>query len=181
MEWPISFPDEMSNGCVSLHPYDTVDAEGLFVALGDERAWEHIPRAIPLSAAALDALIQLKLNDGLRKTFVIDFDERIVGMTSVLLNPTDPAGVEVGGTQLDPAVWGTGVNKQAKGLLFAAVFAAGAEWILLRTDERNARSAAAIRRLGARALGVHQDSRVRRDGTRRRSLLFRVERPVPNT
>jgi hypothetical protein len=41
----------------------------------------------------------------------------------------------------------------------------------------NGRSAAAIRKLGARDLGVCQDHRFRRDGTRRRSRIFRLVRP----
>jgi N-acetyltransferase len=97
-------------------------------------------------------------------------------MTSVLFDPHDPAGVEVGGTQFDPGVWGTGVNSEEKGLLFGVIFRHGAEWIRLRTDERNGRSAAAIRKLGATDLGVHQDHHVRRDGTCRRSRFFRLDR-----
>ncbi|GAB3196799.1 hypothetical protein GCM10027062_06880 [Nocardioides hungaricus] len=176
MHWPLQLAAEMSDGALSVCPYVPADAPALFAALADERAWEHIPRAIPPDPAALDAMIQVKLADGHRTTLAIRLDHRIVGMTSVLFDPTDPDGVEVGGTQLDPAVWGTGVNARAKRLLFAAVFAQGAQWVQLRTDERNGRSAAAIRKLGARDLGVHQDHRVRRDGTQRRSLVFRVDR-----
>ncbi len=111
--------------------------------------------------------------NGLRATFTVRQEGRVAGMTSVLFDPGDPAGAEVGGTQLDPGVWGTGVNTEVKRLLFEVIFPHGAEWIQLRTDERNGRSAAAIRKLGAADLGVHQDHRVRRDGTRRRSPIFR--------
>lgn len=122
-------------------------------------------------------MLQAKLGDGLRETFTIRLDHRVVGMTSVLFDPADPEGVEIGGTQLDPAVWGTGVNVRVKHLLFTTVFAQGARWIQLRTDERNGRSAVAIRKLGAHELGSYPDHRVRRDGTPRRSLIFRVEAP----
>ena len=84
--------------------------------------------------------------------------------------------MEIGGTLLGPDVWGTGVNTEVKRLLFEVIFRHGAEWIQLRTDERNGRSAAAIRKLGAADLGVHQDHRVRRDGTSRRSRIFRLDR-----
>jgi RimJ/RimL family protein N-acetyltransferase len=176
VDWPLQFSAEMSDGALSVRPYVADDAAELFTALADERAWEHIPRTIPIDAAALDAMIQVKLAEGLRTTFAIRLDHRVVGMTSVLFDPTDPDGVEVGGTQIDPAVWGTGVNARAKRLLFTAIFAQGAQWIQLRTDERNGRSAAAIRKLGARDLGIHQDHRLRRDGTQRRSHFFRVDR-----
>ena len=178
MDWPLEFPVEMSDGDLSLRPYAAGDATALFAALSDERAWEHIPRVIPIDASALDAMIQTKIVEGLRATFVIRMNHRVVGMSSVLFDPQDPAGVEVGGTQIDPSAWGTGVNQRSKRLLFTALFAQGAQWVQLRTDERNERSAAAIRKLGARDLGTQQDDRVRRDGTRRRSLLFRIDRPT---
>lgn len=178
MDWPLHFPAEMGDCHVSVRTYGTDDADELFTALADERAWEHIPRAIPRAAADLDSLIRIKIDEGLRQTFVVRVDGSVVGMTSVLFDPSDPAGVEVGGTQFAPAVWGTGVNGASKRLLFEVIFAQGAQWVQLRTDERNGRSAAAIRKLGARDLGVRQDVRVRRDGTQRRSLMFRVDRPV---
>lgn len=177
MEWPVRFPAEMSADGISVRPYDCADAAGLFAALDDERAWEHIARAIPADAAALDHSIQSKLADGNRVTFTVRQGSRVVGMTSVLFDPRDPAGVEVGGTQLDPGVWGTGVNARVKRLLLEEIFSRGAQWVQLRTDERNGRSAAAIRKLGATDLGVHPDDRVRRDGTRRRSRMFRLDRP----
>jgi RimJ/RimL family protein N-acetyltransferase len=176
MEWPFRFPVEMSVGTISVRSYDCADAAELFDSLRDERAWEHIPLAIPADAASLGAGIRSRLADGHRATFTIRQGGRVVGTTSVIFNPADPAGVEVGATQLDPAVWGTGVNTEVKRLLFEVIFQHGAEWIQLRTDERNGRSAAAIRKLGAAELGVRQDDLVRRDGTRRRSRFFRLAR-----
>jgi len=166
----------MSAGDVSVRRYDAADAAELLDALKDERAWEHIPRAIPADAAMLDESIQSWRPGGNRLAFTVRRGGVVVGMTSVIFDPQDPAGVEVGGTQFDPAVWGTGVNAAVKRLLFDAIFDYGAEWIQLRTDERNGRSAAAIRKLGAADLGVQPDHRIRRDGTRRQSLMFRLDR-----
>ncbi len=176
MDWPFRFPAEMSAGTISVRSYDSADAAELFDSLRGERAWEHIPLAIPADAASLDASIRSRLADGHRATFTVRQGGRAVGMTSVIFDPADPAGVEVGGTQLDPGVWGTGVNTEVKRLLFEVIFQHGAKWIQLRTDERNGRSAAAIRKLGAADLGVRQDDLVRRDGTRRRSRFFRLAR-----
>lgn len=178
MDWPLDLSVEIGDGDLTLRLYVPADAPALFAALADERAWEHIPRAIPTSATELDALISGKVDEGLRTTFVILLRGQVVGMTSVLFDPSDPDGLEVGGTQIGPDHWGTGVNGTAKRLLFPVLFAHGAQWIQLRTDERNARSAAAIRKTGARDLGARPDTRVRRDGTRRTSLLFRLDRPA---
>ena len=174
----MTFPDHLSEGEVSLRSYQRSDADALFVALSDERVWEHIPRDMPADAAALDAAIRANLEDGDRQTLVIRVGDQVVGTTSVMFDPTDPDGVEIGATQLDPSVWGSGANGAGKRLLLAALFAQGARWVQLRTDERNLRSAAAIRKLGARDLGIRPDRHIRRDGTRRRSHFFRVERPA---
>ena len=176
MDWPVPFPDEMAAGTIAVRRYDPADAAELFGALRDERVWEHIPRAIPGDAAALDESIQANLARGNRVAFTVRRGGRVVGTTSVQFDPDDPAGVEVGGTQYDPAVWGTGLNAEVKRLLFAVIFGHGAQWIQLRTDERNGRSAAAIRKLGATDLGVHPDRQIRRDGTRRSSRMFRLDR-----
>jgi RimJ/RimL family protein N-acetyltransferase len=137
-------------------------------------------RPAPAGAAALDEVIRSRLADGNRVTFTVRQRGRAVGITSVLFDPRDPAGAEVGGTLLDPGVWGTGVNPAVKRLLLAVIFRHGAQWVQLRTDERNGRSAAAIRKLGAPDLGIRQEHLVRRDGTRRQSRIFRLDRPGPS-
>ena len=179
MDWPVRFPAEMSAGTVSVRSYDPADAAELFGALADERVWEYMSRGVPAGAAALDEVIRSRLADGYRTTFTIRQRGRAVGITSVLFDPHDPAGAEVGGTLLGPGVWGTGVNTEVKRLLLAVIFRHGAQWVQLRTDERNGRSAAAIRKLGATDLGVRREHLIRRDGTRRRSRIFRLDRPAP--
>jgi N-acetyltransferase len=177
MHWPVPFPAEMSAGTISVCCYDPADAAQLLGPLSDERVWEHMSRAAPADATTLGDVIGSRLAAGHRVTFTIRHGGRAVGITSVLFDPHDPAGVEIGGTLLDPGVWGTGVNTQVKRLLLAVIFGHGAEWVQLRTDERNGRSAAAIRKLGATDLGLHQEQLVRRDGTRRQSRIFRLGRP----
>jgi len=179
MEWPVGFPAQMRAGTVSLRFYDPADAVELFESLADERVWEHMSRGVPADAAILDEVIRCKLSGGCQVTFTVRQRGRPVGVTSVLFDADDPTGAEVGGTLLDPGVWGTGVNTQVKWLLLAVLFRHEAEWVQLRTDERNGRSAAAIRKLGATEIGIRQERLVRRDGTRRRSRVFRIERPVP--
>jgi len=160
MDWPVRFPAEMSAGTISVRSYDPADAAELFESLADERVWEHMSRAIPADAAALDEVIRSRLADGYRATFTARQGGRVVGITSVLFDPHDPAGAEVGGTLLDPGVWGTGVNTEVKRLLLAVIFRHGAQWVQLRTDERNGRSAAAERTVGRR------DPEARRDRPR---------------
>ncbi|HYJ68171.1 MAG TPA: GNAT family N-acetyltransferase [Nocardioidaceae bacterium] len=177
MEWPVRFPAEMSAGTISVHPYDPADAVELFESLADKRVWEHMSRAAPTDAATLDEVIRSRLTDGYWMTFTVRQHGRAVGITSVIFDPDHAAGAEVGGTLLDPGVWGTGANTEVKRLLLAVLFRHGAEWVQLRTDERNRRSAAAIQKLGATELDSRYEHLVRRDGTRRRSRIFRIDRP----
>jgi N-acetyltransferase len=180
MDWPIGFPAEMSAGTVSVRSYEPADATDLFEPLADERVWEHMSRGAPADAIDLDEVIRSRLDD-CRATFTIRQGGHAVGITSVLFDPHDPAGAEIGGTLLGPGVWGTGVNAEVKRLLLAVIFRHGAQWVQLRTDERNRRSAAAIRKLGATDLGIRQEHLIRRDGTGRRSRIFRLDRPGPPT
>jgi N-acetyltransferase len=105
MEWPVRFPAEMSAGTTSVLSYDPDDAVELFDALADERVWEHMSRAVPADAAKLDEVIRSRLTGGYRATFTVRQRGRAVGITSVLFDPDQPAGAEVGGTLLDPRVW----------------------------------------------------------------------------
>ncbi|MEV0033991.1 GNAT family N-acetyltransferase [Nocardia sp. NPDC050793] len=177
--WPMHIPGEhLDDGDVSLRLYCSDDAEQLFHAVRDERAWEHLPTRMPSDFGELDADILARVADGHWLTFTVRHAGAVVGRTSVIWKRSAPEGVEIGGTQLDPAVWGTGVNMRVKRMLIREVFDQGAAWIGFRTDERNSRSAAAIRKLGATDLGVHQDTLIRRDGSLRRSRFFRLDRPT---
>jgi RimJ/RimL family protein N-acetyltransferase len=179
MRWPLELPGPLGDGDVRLDVYGSSDSDELFEAIRADEVWEHLPAAIPTTAAELDASIRSRLSGGNRMTFTMRQGGVVVGTTSVLFDPHAPEGAEIGATQLAPAVWGTGLNGTAKRLLIDWLFASGAAWIGFRTDERNERSAAAIRKLGARDLGVHEDVRVRRDGTARRSRMFRLAEPPP--
>jgi RimJ/RimL family protein N-acetyltransferase len=178
MDWPIDLP-AFGPGPVSVRPYDPSDASSLYESLAYKRVWMHMSRPAPPDAKALNQIIASRLSDGNRLTFTVLSNARAVGVTSVLFDPADPEGVEIGGTLLDPRVWGKGVNTEVKRRLLAEIFRCGAQWVLLQTDEQNARSAAAIRKLGATDVGSREEHLVRRDGTLRRSRVFRIQRPGP--
>jgi RimJ/RimL family protein N-acetyltransferase len=85
---------------------------------------------------------------------------RAVGCTSFCTprswrSPQTLDAVEVGWTWLGRSAQGTGVNTEAKLLLFRQAFDGwGVGRVDLMTDARNARSRAAMERVGARAEGV---------------------------
>jgi RimJ/RimL family protein N-acetyltransferase len=86
-----------------------------------------------------------------------------------------PDVVEIGWTWLAPAAQRTGINTEAKLLMLTHAFET---WrvhrVSLMTDARNARSRAAILRLGARFDGVLRANRVAADLTIRDTAAFSI-------
>jgi len=86
-----------------------------------------------------------------------------------------PDAVEIGHTWLAASAQRTVVNTEAKLLLLAHAFDAwDVHRVRLRTDARNARSRAAIERLGARLDGVLRCDIAGADGTVRDSAYFSI-------
>jgi RimJ/RimL family protein N-acetyltransferase len=174
---PICLPDQPGGG-ITVHGFDAGDAPGLFAALDYDQVWTYIPGARPRTPDELTARLT---KASTQQPLVIRRDGDIVGTSSFHLDPSDPSGVEIGSTLLTPEIWGSGMNTAVKQMMLAAAFGAGAQWVQLRTDERNDRSVAAILKL----LGVVEvESRlepqwIRADGTVRTSRMFRVQRPTP--
>ena len=87
-----------------------------------------------------------------------------------------PVEVEIGGTWYARAAQGTRVNPAAKRLLLRHAFACGAERVELKTDARNARSRAAILKLGATFEGVFRHHMRRPDGSWRDTAWYSILR-----
>ena len=96
------------------------------------------------------------------------------GVTSYLAIDPVNATVEIGGTYLAPAVRGGAVNPAAKRLLLEAAFAGGARRVSFRVDALNARSRAAVLKLGAVQEGILRRDRVAWTGRVRDTVVFSV-------
>lgn len=101
-------------------------------------------------------------------------DGRLVGTSSFLNIRPERQTAEIGATFLHPDVRATFVNPAAKLLMLQHAFASGARRVELLTDSRNARSQAAIVKLGAVREGVLRRDRVTWTGHIRDSVLFAV-------
>src|SRR5450830_266121 len=85
------------------------------------------------------------------------------------------SGCTWGWTGYAPAVWSTGVNPAAKLALLRHAFEdCGMRRVKLQTDTLNARSQAAIARLGAVKEGVLRQHTRRADGTWRDTVVFSI-------
>ncbi len=83
-----------------------------------------------------------------RMAYAIFDGDRLVGMTAWLRPDWSAQTVEIGNSYIHPDMRGTGFNRRVKRLLIEHAFAVGIRRIEFRIDERNARSQAAVAKLG---------------------------------
>ncbi len=99
---------------------------------------------------------------------------RVVGMSSFLDIDERNATLEIGGTYYEPAARGGAVNPATKRLMMAHAFDSGAGRVQLKVDALNARSRAAVLKLGAVQEGVLRRDRVTWTGRLRDTVVFSV-------
>lgn len=107
-------------------------------------------------------------------TFAVVAGGRCVGMTSYIAPDAANATVEIGGTYYAPEVRGGAVNPAAKRLMLAQAFEAGARRVQFKVDAINARSRAAVLKLGATQEGVLRQDRVTWTGRIRDTVVFSI-------
>ena len=81
-------------------------------------------------------------------------DGRVVGMSTYFTASAKHGGVEIGATFLRPEVRSGAVNPETKLLMLGHAFGSGAVRVAFKVDARNARSQAAVAKLGAVREGV---------------------------
>lgn len=120
--------------------------------------------------AAFDGLI----GNPDRIPFAIILGDTLIGMSAYL--GIDPARqtVEIGNTYYVPAHRGTGLNARVKRILLRHAFAAGIRRVEFRVDDRNARSKAAVAKIGGVFEGVLRADRITWTGHVRDTALFAI-------
>jgi RimJ/RimL family protein N-acetyltransferase len=103
-------------------------------------------------------------------------DGRAVGQTCYLTIRPENDGVEIGGTWYAPSVQGTQVNPACKLAMLGHAFACGAHRVELKTDNLNARSQAAMLKMGAKFDGTLRQHGKRPDGSYRETVFYSVLR-----
>lgn len=98
----------------------------------------------------------------------------LAGTSSFLFIDPRHAKCEIGSTWFRPEHRGGVVNPEAKRLMLGEAFDAGATRVAFRVDARNARSQAALLKLGAVREGTARHDFVTWTGHRRSSALFSI-------
>jgi RimJ/RimL family protein N-acetyltransferase len=106
--------------------------------------------------------------------FAVMAGGRCCGATSYLAIDPVNATVEIGATYYGPELRGGAVNPAAKRLLLANAFARGARRVQFKVDAINARSRAAVLKLGAVQEGILRQDRVTWTGRVRDTVVFSI-------
>lgn len=107
-------------------------------------------------------------------SFAIVLRGELVGMSSYIGIDRGRMVLEIGSTYYVPAVRGTGLNERVKSLLIERAIACGFRRIEFRVDARNARSQAAMAKIGGVREGVLRADRVTWTGHLRDTVLFSI-------
>lgn len=164
---------------VRLEPLRVAHAEELWPAASEPDIWRFMGYDVR-TADDLRAWIQDRVAAQVAGTALpfVQRDARTgVAFGSSSLFDWDAAhrGVEIGHTWIGASHRRSAANTEAKLLLMTHAFERlGAIRVQLKTDDRNARSKAAIQRIGARPEGVLRSHRIMPDGFRRDSAYFSV-------
>lgn len=168
-------PRTLANKHVSLEPLEERHRVPMYRAGASPSIWTWQPFNI---AQGFDAYFDWMLAEQASGRWmphaVLDPDGQVVGQSCYLEPRPAERGVEIGGTWYCPEAQGTKINPAAKLLLLDHAFASGMVRVQLKTDGMNARSRAAILKLGARYEGILRKMRQRPDGSWRDTVYFSI-------
>lgn len=105
---------------------------------------------------------------------VVRWRGEVVGATCFLAVDSHHRRVEIGGTWYSATARGTSVNPACKYLLLQRAFDWGARRVELKTDRNNARSRAAIEKLGAQFEGTLRNHMLLHDGRSRDTVYYSI-------
>lgn len=108
------------------------------------------------------------------RTFVLFQGDELAGMSSYLGIDPNRSVLEIGGTYYRPRFRGTGLNRRVKSMMLEQAFACGIRRVEFRVDKRNARSQAAMKKLGAVREGLLRADRITWTGHVRDTVLFAI-------
>ncbi|HLO02035.1 MAG TPA: GNAT family protein [Symbiobacteriaceae bacterium] len=172
-------PITLNGSHIRLEPLRPHHFAGLLSAGQNESIFTHL--SAPLNTPeAIDSFIMAALSaevKGEEYAFAVvrQSDGVVLGSTRFMDVVEPQKNVEIGWTWYMQEVWGTAVNPEAKYLLLCHAFDTwGAKRVCWKTDERNVRSQAAIKKLGAQYEGAFRNHRRRRDGSWRNTVYFSV-------
>jgi RimJ/RimL family protein N-acetyltransferase len=108
------------------------------------------------------------------RCFSISLGERLVGMSCYVGIEPERGVLEIGNTYYVPDMRGTGLNARIKRLMLERAFGCGFRRVEFRVDSRNARSQAAMAKIGGVREGLIREDRITWTGHVRDTILFSI-------
>ena len=112
----------------------------------------------------------------LRRCYAILQGSEVVGMTAWLDAGQPGWSIEIGNSYIVPKLRGTGFNGRLKRLMLNHAFACGLERVVFKVDAINARSRAAVLKLGCAQEGIMRHERRTWTGRFRDTVMFSILR-----
>jgi RimJ/RimL family protein N-acetyltransferase len=175
---PLSQPS-LTGPRILLRPLLASDAAALVAAAADGELW-NLPFTVVPSAETVDAYIGHALAGQAAGTVmpfatVLRETGQVIGSTRFWKIDRVHRKLEIGSTWISASWQKSFVNTEAKYLMLRHAFEAMAcVRVQFTTDEINAKSRAAILRLGAKQEGIVRHERIMPDGRKRNSVRFSI-------
>ncbi|MER1987396.1 MAG: GNAT family protein [Solibacillus sp.] len=170
---------QLENEVVCLRALTMDDVDALCEVAFYPEIWMYMSQALETRAdvvAFIEKALQQK-ESGTEYPFVIIDKQtnKIVGSTRFMDIDLFHRRLEIGTTWHTPAVWRTHINTNCKLLLLTHCFdILEVRRVQIKTDAQNARSRAAIERIGAQFEGILRQHMTKKDGTARNTAMFSV-------
>lgn len=154
--------------------------DALFAAANFPAIWEHTGTSPLTTRDALERYVDTALrerDEGRGIPFVTTdaVTGEVIGSTRFANFSLPDRRVEIGWTWMRPDRQRTGINGEAKSLMLQHAFDVwGALRVEIKTDVRNARSRAAIERIGGTCEGIFRQHMVVRDGRVRDTVYYSI-------
>jgi len=170
-------PKVLENRFVRLEPLaDAHKADLRAACAADPALWRDL-YIISMLGEDFDrhwARMQGEVEAGQTLAFAVVVDGVCRGMSNYLGIERPHRALEIGSTYYAPDFRGGAVNPSAKRLLLAHAFDSGAERVQFKVDAANARSRAAVLKLGATQEGILRHDKVTWTGRQRSTVFFSI-------
>jgi RimJ/RimL family protein N-acetyltransferase len=170
-------PAVLENRFVRLEPFEDHHKEPLRAACdADPDLWRDLYYT-SLGGDAFDGGwddLRSQQAKGWRIPFAVIHDGACVGLSTFIAPDAKNGAVEIGTTYYRPDARGGVVNPATKRLLLEHAFACGVARVAFQVDAINARSRAAMKKLGAAEEGMLRNHLVTWTGRTRSSVIFSI-------
>ena len=161
---------------VRLEPLAPRHYDGLRRAIeADQKIWPLYP--FDMRGAHFDIWAERTAKNVARGdaiAYAVVHKNEVVGVSLFVVIDTPNRRVEIGNTYYRPDKRGGMVNPESKFLMLSQAFDSGVACVQLRVDALNARSRAAVTKLGAKQDGILRQDRVTWTGRVRDTVIFSI-------